>query len=525
MSKPGQPPIHVDPARQVLALLDVYRAEVQPEVLARLTARVHELGLQYSPDELQLLAALDTPARVQAFLNTQIYYNNDHATPDTEETSMSPRQVLETARAHCFEGALFAYAVNTLHGHDPRLVLLEASQDSEHNLVIFKDAQTGLYGCNAHSAYAHLDGRPAEYATVRELAQTYYPWYYSDRSNNPADMSLVGYSDPIDLVSRFGTAWMSSAEPLWRMYYTYIDDTVTLHYLDDDSGAVHLYPLVHALKEGWIQVDAQGHPAVNTFGLTSEALQLWHAFWDAYGNDVQRPQGRARDIEDQFRALTCTTPIDLVENASDFQYSLEKGYGVKQLLTIAPISATVRQPPGSVVTVDGSVSTPSGRFASSFSDQGFGLQDADAGLYVKLAQDLNLAPPRQVRVTGTLKTRGGLRVLIPAAASDVLVFGGVGPAVQPQSVATGSVGADTAGRIVQVTGAVSQSWTSDLPYGHAFAVDDGSGPVRIYVNLQTGIDASSLAIGQRVRVTGFSTVFQAHYEIDPCSADDIVAIP
>ena len=36
----------------------------------------------------RLEAALDTPARVQEFLNTQIYYNNDHASPDLEELYM-----------------------------------------------------------------------------------------------------------------------------------------------------------------------------------------------------------------------------------------------------------------------------------------------------------------------------------------------------------------------------------------------------------------------------------------------------
>jgi hypothetical protein len=332
MSKPGQPPLHVDPVKQVLSFLDLYRAEVQPATLARLTACAHALELKFSDDELGLLAALDTPARVQLFLNTHIYYNNDHATPDTEETCLSPRQVLQRACAHCFEGALFAYAVNDLHGHDPRLVLLEASQDTEHNLVVFRDERSGLYGCNAHSAYAHLDGRPAEYASVRALAQSYYPWYYSDRSDDPNDMSLVGYSDPIDLTAKYGTGWMSSDVPLWDMYYTWLDDTVALHFLDDDSGGTHLYPLVHSLKAGWIQIDAQGHPFVNVENLPAEARVLWHAFWGVFGPDEKRPHGKAREIEKRFTRLTCTTPLDLVENASDFQYFLDRGFRVEQLL-------------------------------------------------------------------------------------------------------------------------------------------------------------------------------------------------
>ena len=340
MSKPGQPPARIDAQQQLNEWLALYRADIVPQTLERLAARARELRLDFNADELRLLAALDTPPRVQAFLNTQIYYNNDHATPDTEETVMSPLQVLRTARAHCFEGALFAYVVNTLHGHDPRLVLLEASQDSEHNLVLYRDPRSSLFGANAHSAFPHLDGRPAEYATVRALAESYQPWYYSDRSNDPGDLTLVGYSEPFDLVARFGTAWMGSEAQLWDIYYTYIDESVVLHYLFDDSGRSHPYALVRALRAGWIQIDAQGAPFVNTANLPADALPVWSAFWSAYGATVLRPYGAAREIERQFICLTGTTPIDLTENAADLVYFLEKGYRIEQLLA----ASTAQQP-------------------------------------------------------------------------------------------------------------------------------------------------------------------------------------
>jgi len=334
MSKPGQPPIHIDPAEQMARLLDEYRASIEPRALAALTHRASDLCLPFTPDELTMLAALDTPVRVQHFLNTHIYYNNDHATPDTEETVMSPRQVLRTGRAHCFEGAMFAYAVNYLHGHDPRLILLESSQDSEHNLVQYVDPHTGLFGCNAHSAYPHLDGRSAEYAAIRAMAESYYPWYYSDRSNNPEDRTLVGYSEPFDLVAKYGVEWMGRNDALWDIYYTYLDDTITLHYLFDDSSSAHLYPLVRALKEKWIEIDATGQPRVNTANLPPQALPLWEAFWNTYREEDRRPRGKAREIEQAFMHITSTTPIDLSENASDFVYFLEKGYRVEQLLSV-----------------------------------------------------------------------------------------------------------------------------------------------------------------------------------------------
>lgn len=32
----------------------------------------------------------DAPQKVQAFLDTEVTYNNDHATPDREETAWTP---------------------------------------------------------------------------------------------------------------------------------------------------------------------------------------------------------------------------------------------------------------------------------------------------------------------------------------------------------------------------------------------------------------------------------------------------
>jgi hypothetical protein len=332
MSRPGQPPAHIDPAEQIASLLNLYRDRVHPATLARLDSRVRELGLSFSADEVTILAALDTPARVQEFLNTQVYYNNDHASPDLEETAMPPRQVLRTGIGHCFEGAMFAYAVDYIHGHRPLLMLLEASQDSEHNLVLFQDPQTGRYGCNAHSSFKNLDGRPAEYTTLRALAESYYPYYYSDRSNDPKDLTLVGYSDPFDLTAKFGVRWMDSVEPLWDLYYTYVDSTLTFHYLFDDSPEPHPYALVRALREGWIQIDGQGRPSVCVERLPPEALAVWHEFWRVYDRSRLPPYGLSREIEQKFMRLTGTTPIDLVENADDLQYFLAGGYRIEQLL-------------------------------------------------------------------------------------------------------------------------------------------------------------------------------------------------
>jgi DNA/RNA endonuclease YhcR with UshA esterase domain len=204
-------------------------------------------------------------------------------------------------------------------------------------------------------------------------------------------------------------------------------------------------------------------------------------------------------------------------------------FAVTGLAYTAPSSArdfSVSQvrslPVGTAVTVAGSVSTPSGVFESSFFDKGFGLQDRSAGIYVSLQTDLGVKPNRQVRVSGILQDSFGLLILVPATPSDVAILRGNGPVVKPQFFSTGAIGEATEGRLVQVVGTISQAPTNDLPFGFKFFVNDGSGELQIFVNVQTGIDVGKLKLGQRASITGFSSQFDTHYEIDPRGPSDIV---
>jgi len=336
MSKPipegGIPP--VSPEERLRAFAERYRGSVETTARERFRARCEEFGLRLEDDELTVFAALDTPAKVQEFLNAELYYNDDHASVDQEETVTPPRLVLRTGLAHCFEGALFAYAVNHLHGHEPRLVMLEASQDADHNLVVCRDTASGLYGANAQSRYPGLVGRPAEYPTIRALADSYVPFYYSDRTLDPTDLTLVGFSEPVDLVAKFGTGWIATEEPLWDIYYTYIDGAVRFSYFFDDPGPPHLYPAVRALAENWVRLDAAGEPFVSLDDLPPGAREVWDAFWRSYDpqRDGPRPRGRAKEIEQRFFRLTGTTPIDLDDNAFDLQFYLAAGYRIDRLV-------------------------------------------------------------------------------------------------------------------------------------------------------------------------------------------------
>jgi hypothetical protein len=187
------------------------------------------------------------------------------------------------------------------------------------------------------------------------------------------------------------------------------------------------------------------------------------------------------------------------------------------------IAAARGLPLGTRVTVEGTVSTPSGAFASSFFDAGFGMEDERAGIYVSLQADLSLVPGDCVRVTGVLADSYGLLVLLPDQPGDVDRRGHHRPP-EARRVATGVVGESTEGLLVTVTARITRAPGADDVYGFKLFVDDGSGELQIFVNLQTGIDVSALTVGETVKITGFSSQFDTEYEIDPRFPQDVVPL-
>jgi DNA/RNA endonuclease YhcR with UshA esterase domain len=181
-------------------------------------------------------------------------------------------------------------------------------------------------------------------------------------------------------------------------------------------------------------------------------------------------------------------------------------------------------PLGTVVTIDGSVTVPSGAFSSSTFDQGFAIQDRTGGIYVSTADNLGFDLRQQVRVTGTLADTvlPGLLVLVDV--TDVKAHG-AGPKVAPLSVATGDVGEATEGSLVRITGTITQPVINDLPFGFIIFVNDGSGEVHVFVCASTGIDVSGLSPGQTIEVTGFSGEFAGSFEVDPRLQSDIRVVP
>ena len=180
-------------------------------------------------------------------------------------------------------------------------------------------------------------------------------------------------------------------------------------------------------------------------------------------------------------------------------------------------------PLGTIVTIDGSVTVPSGAFSSSTFDQGFAIQDRTGGIYLSTADNLGFGLRQQVRVTGKLADTvlPGLLVLVDVTAVKAH---GSGPKVRPLSVATGDVGEETEGQLVTITGTITQPIINDLPFGFIIFINDGSGEVHSFVCASTGIDVSGLSPGQTVEITGFSGQFANDFEVDPRIQSDIRVI-
>jgi hypothetical protein len=185
-----------------------------------------------------------------------------------------------------------------------------------------------------------------------------------------------------------------------------------------------------------------------------------------------------------------------------------------------PIAEARSLPLGTVVTIDGVVTVPSGAFSSSTFDQGFAIQDRTGGIYVSVPDNLGFTLRQQVRVTGTLADTvlPGLLVLVDV--TDVKAHGS-GPKVHPLPVATGDVGEATEGQLVTITGTITQPIVNDLPFGFIVFINDGSGEVHSFVAASTGIDVSGLSPGQTIEVTGFSGQFASDFEVDPRIQEDI----
>jgi hypothetical protein len=156
---------------------------------------------EWTSRERIILNSLSTPPRIQAYLNT-LKYNIDPIT-------RSPRFVMKTKKAHCFDGALFAAAALEFHGDKPLLVDMRSNKnDDDHVLAVYE--RHGRWGSVAKSNFATCRGRDPVYASLRELIMSYFDGWF----NLAREKTLREFSKPFDLRKVKDIAWRTTDEDL-----------------------------------------------------------------------------------------------------------------------------------------------------------------------------------------------------------------------------------------------------------------------------------------------------------------------
>ncbi len=155
----------------------------------------------FTSSELRTLRALKTPAGVQRFLD-ELPYNLSY-------TARSPKEVLHDRTASCLEGGIFAAAALRIIGFPPLIFDLEAEQDTDHVIAIFK--ARGHWGAVAKSNFTGCRYREPVYRSMRELAMSYFNVYFNLRG----ERTLRRYSRAVNLVRFDRLHWMTTDKPIW----------------------------------------------------------------------------------------------------------------------------------------------------------------------------------------------------------------------------------------------------------------------------------------------------------------------
>ncbi len=163
----------------------------------------------FTNQELRKLRSMKNPYGIQKFLDDVPYH--------LEDTAWSPRKVLAEETSHCLEGAIFAAAALRANGYPPLLLDLEAEQDTDHVIAVYR--QQGCWGAVAKSNYSGCRWREPVYRTLRELALSYFDTYFNLRR----ERTLRRYSVPVNLKRFDSQNWMTTDQPVWFVVYHLFD--------------------------------------------------------------------------------------------------------------------------------------------------------------------------------------------------------------------------------------------------------------------------------------------------------------
>ncbi len=196
---------------------------------------INSLEATLNPSERKLLDGLNSPIKIQSFLNN-IPYSED-------EFYRCPLRVLRDRKAHCFDGALFAAMALRRSGCPPLILeLIPNSRDDDHVLALFK--VNDRWGSVAQSNFSGLRFREPVYLNLRELVMS----YFEDFFNAVGEKTLLGYRGPINLKVFDRLNWMGSDACLVK--------------LSDDMNRYQIHPVISPeMAKGLSPVDERSFRA------------------------------------------------------------------------------------------------------------------------------------------------------------------------------------------------------------------------------------------------------------------------
>ncbi len=184
------------------------------------------------------------PPEIQRYLDKLKYRKKGGA--------RSPRIVEETKSANCFDGAIYAAAALETLGYTPLIVDLEAVDDDDHVIAVYRSHG---WGAIAKSNTTMLRAREPVYRSIRELVMTYFDVYF----NTAGYKSLRRYSRAVNLRRFDSLSWRTTEK--------------TLDPIEDHLYKIRHYPMISRQMER--QLSRTGKDIMRACFLTSDPKGLY----------------------------------------------------------------------------------------------------------------------------------------------------------------------------------------------------------------------------------------------------------
>ncbi len=167
------------------------------------------MDIQYTKEETRLFKKLDSPKKIQDYLNEIPFNFRD------DGFYSSPRFVIKNKTVDCLEGAIFAATVLEFYKYKPLILDLRSSKkpfDYDHVLAVFE--VDGFWGAISKTNHAVLRYRDPIYKNVRELVMSYFNEYFLEDGKK----TLREYSEPLNLNYCNKLHWRTTDKSLWEIH-------------------------------------------------------------------------------------------------------------------------------------------------------------------------------------------------------------------------------------------------------------------------------------------------------------------